>query len=451
MPRFPRRLAAVLALTLGAAVACDRPTAPLMGDPPRLAAASTTNPVVEVDFAAPLPGVRPVNGLLHGMSASRMPHDTMIVPLRPALWRIGTFDLLPRVNWSRARPMLVLSDLWGYPKYGGGTVKWPYDDYAYWERFVDSVAVAHAGKDVIWDVWNEPDIDFFWPQTDGAQARFHETYARAVRVLRARLGPQAVVSGPSYSQYFPDRIAAFVEYCQANGCEANVLSWHELNPAHTLHIAEHLREARQLYITSGVYPDVQIRELHVTEAVGRADTHRPGAAIVSMFQLEQGGADAAARACWEDASGELTCFNDSLDGLLTSSGRRRRASWWAYKGYADGVGTRVTTRISDARLVGLASSQSGTAPRAQLLMGFWSPDGAPSSVVARIRFTNLSRVPFLAGRTRVRVRAHRIPNSGEAAVDRLATALERQYAVAGDAVTFDLGIGMYEGHLITIE
>jgi hypothetical protein len=84
-------------------------------------------------------------------------------------------------------------------------------------------------------------------------------------------------------------------------------------------------------------------------------------------------------------------------------------------------------------------------------MGFWSPEGGPASITTQVWFRNLSRVPALAGRSRVRVRVYRIPNAGEAVVDRLSTALDRQYAVSGDAVTFNIGIGMYEGHLVTIE
>ena len=450
-----RLLLAAAALGLSATAACDRPTAPRWTQAPLPTvgpafAVSATMPVVDVDFAARRADVKSMSGLLHGIGAG-VPHDTMVAPLRPALWRLGSFEHYARVRGTGARVVMVLSDLWGYPKYGGGAVRWPYDDYAVWERFVDSVATAHAGKPVVWDVWNEPDIDFFWPQSDSSQHRLHETYRRAHGVLRARLGPTAVIAGPSYSRYDRDKLDAFMSFCQAAGCEANVLSWHELDPAHTMSIADHLVEARQRYVTSGTYASVRVRELHVNEAVGEADTHRPGAAIASFYRLEQGGADAAARACWNDASGELTCFNNSLDGLLTSGGARRRASWWAYKAYADGVGSRVTTRVSDPRVVGLASRGSAAAPRAQLLMGFWSPAGAPTSVTTQVWLRNLSQVPALAGRARVRVRVYRIPNAGEAVMDRLSTALDRHYAVSGDAVTFNIAIGMYEGHLVTIE
>jgi hypothetical protein len=440
-----------MALALGAVAACERLTSPRDGSAPRpvAALAPTSTPTIDVDFAAPVAGVKSVSGLLHGLSATTP--DSMVAPLRPALWRIGSFEHYAPQRRSGARVVAVLSDFWGYPKYGGGAVKWPYDDWTVWERFVDSLAVAHADKPVVWDVWNEPDIDFFWPQGELAQARFHETYARAYRVLRARLGPNAVVAGPSYSYYDRARMQAFVSYCAAAGCEANVLTWHELWPTHTLSIAEHLADARRSFMAAGEYAGVRVRELHVNETVGEADTHRPGAAVVSFHQLEQGGADAAARACWNDASGELTCFNGSLDGLLTSGGKRRRASWWAYKAYADGVGSRVTTRLSDPRVAGLASSRSGANATPQLLIGSWSPDGGPSSTNVQVQFRNLSRVPALAGRARVRVRVYRIPNGGETALDRLSVALDRTYGVSGDAVAFTIGIGMYEAQLVTIQ
>jgi hypothetical protein len=186
--RFVPHLIAALGLLV--ASACESPVVPAATPPPQEAAAArtTATPVsVTADLGAAL-SVKPMSGLLHGLGATS-PIDSLIAPLRPATWRLGSFEHYDRVRRTGARVIMVLSDLWGYQR--TGSVRWPYDDYAVWERFVDSVAVAHAGRPVVWDVWNEPDIDFFWPQGDSAQARFHETYRRAARVLRDRLGPDS--------------------------------------------------------------------------------------------------------------------------------------------------------------------------------------------------------------------------------------------------------------------
>jgi hypothetical protein len=258
-----------------------------------------------------------------------------------------------------------------------------------------------------------------------------------------------MISGPSYSRYDRRRTVDFLNFCQANGCEVNALSWHELDPAETLDIAAHLTDARQSFVASGAYPALRLSELHVNETVGELDTHRPAAAVTALAQLEQGGADAAARACWNDSSGQSTCFNDSLDGLLTSSGSRRRASWWVYKAYADGMRARVASTSNDARLATLASVPNGTS--AQVLLGSWSPDGAPANTATTVTVTRLSAVPALAARKTVRVRVWRVPNSGESAVRSLPLVSDATYAVSGDAVAVQLAMAMYEAAIITVE
>jgi hypothetical protein len=96
---------------------------------------------------------------------------------------------------------------------------------------VGSVATAHADKPVTWDEWNEPDIPQFWPQSAASDSLFRETYYRTYKILRARI-PAARIGGPTYRQYFRDRIVAFMDYCAApaHPCEVNFLRWHELGP-----------------------------------------------------------------------------------------------------------------------------------------------------------------------------------------------------------------------------
>ena len=55
------------------------------------------------------------------------------------------------------------------------------------------------------------------------------------------------------------------------------------------------------------YRPLRIEELHVNEAIIAADQYRPGSVIGVMHYLEVGGADAAARTCWNDLSGDNNC------------------------------------------------------------------------------------------------------------------------------------------------
>jgi hypothetical protein len=172
---------------------------------------------------------------------------------------------------------------------------------------------------------------------------------------------------------------------------------------------------------------------------------------MALAQLEAGKADANARACWNDRSGELTCFNNSLDGLLTSGGARRRAAWWAYKSYADGMDARVASTSTDPRVAVLASARTTRSAPVQVLVGAWSHDGAPATSALSVRLTRLSSVPALAGRSQVRVRTWRIPNSGETSVDRFTATSDRLVSVSGDAIAVSVSLAMYEGALLTVE
>jgi hypothetical protein len=454
-------LAALLALS-----ACQGPTSPQPAPRPGIARAAVPRepqPSVEVDFARPR-ATRSMSGFLHGISGAA-PQQALVSPLRPAYWRIGTFDstnaaagtngIYPRLRDStRASIQVVLSDLWGYPNYW--TKRWPYEAgpsgvrWAEWEAFVARIAHESRGRDVTWDVWNEPDIAAFWPQSDSAQRLFHETYRRAYRVLRDSL-PGAVIGGPSYSQYSPGRIAAFADYCSdaTHPCEANFLSWHELDwdiPG----IASRLRNARATFVDAPRYASLRLRELHVNETVSEQNRNFPGAAVNTLYYLEQGGADRAARTCWQESDGRMGCENNSIDGLLTSD-LRPRATWWAYKAYADGVDARVASTASDARIVALGSARvAGTADAAQALLGFSSPDRLPASASVAVRLANLTALPFVSGRNSVRVQVWRIPNSLEAALPRMELVSDRRATISGGGVSLTVNAEMNHAYVVMV-
>src|SRR5262249_48876558 len=216
---------------------------------------------------------------------------------------------------------------------------WPYDDFARWEDYVRQMTQAAQGLDVIWDVWNEPDTSFFW---QGTRAQFFETYQRAYNLLRDNLGPDAWISGPSITQYNHGFLAAFLDFCVANGCEVNALSWHELASTgpRIYPIADHLADAYSSFLEDPAYADLNFQEIHINEVIGNQDQYRPGEILGSFYYLEAGGADGACKACWRASDGTSNCGNHTLDGLIFPITSQLRAGWWAYKLYADGVPTR---------------------------------------------------------------------------------------------------------------
>ena len=362
-------------------------------------------PTVRVGFAKPVETASMV-GFVHGMDLRR-PADEMIDPLAPALWRGKLRDVpYDRVQELGGRYTYVLSDRWGYP---GAGHRAPYEDFRAWERFVRRTARSSRRGSVVWDIWNEPNERWFW---QGTPEQLYETYRIAENVLRQELGPDVLVGGPSTLGWSSDWITGLLEWCLARGCQVNVLSWHELTSGSIPGIRDRLEYAREALLESRRYRALEIRELHVNEAGTAADQYRPGELLGVMHYLEAGGADAAARTCWDDFSGGSNCYNDTLAGLLVPRTFEPRAAWWATKAYADGVGSRVLTRFDDPHVVGLGSSRSDVPRTAQLLIAHLRGHGAKELDV-RVTLRRLGTLGFLRGERRVRVRIERYPDSGE--------------------------------------
>ena len=330
-----------------------------------------------MEFAQWVATQRNVSGFLHGIEADQ-PADSLVDPLRPGLWRLGKLTSYDRVKRSGARVVLVLSDTWGYPSYHGEH-GWPPEDFAAWEATVRSLARTHRDKTLLWEIWNEPDAPEFWR---GDFAGFLETYARAYRVLREELGPNALIGGPSLSRFDPALLDRFAAFCVARGCEANFLTWHELSED-VSSLEGNLRSARARYIDGPSYTALRAGALHVNESVAQASQQRPGALVAIWYHLEHGGAAAGARSCWKDAHEESTCFNATLDGLLTPVKMEPTIAWWTQHAYAAGVGRRVESTTDNAAVTVLASGGSSTSPP-QLLIGYAPVTPGAVSMDARI-------------------------------------------------------------------
>ena len=379
---------------------------------PGIALAANSAPSVGADFREKRPDRPRLNGFLHGMDKGTPPAER-ITPLRPGLWRaIPSSAPYGRAVDFGARYEVVLSDTWGYPNadwYGRFP---PWQNLAAWEAHVRAAARQARNTGVIFDIWNEPDDVSFW---NGTREQFFETYLVAYRALRDELGPDLMVGGPSLARYDAGYIEEFLAFCRARGCEVNVLSWHEIYdpiPA----TADHVAEARTRFVNKAVNAPLRMSEIHVNETGRQSDQYHPGELLGYLRYLEKGGADAAARACWDDAAGRTDCQRHTLDGLLVPRTFEPRAAWWAAKEYADGLETRVASSSSDENVVTLASSRSPASTSAQLLVGRLDPRpkrSVPAKVDVAVELEGLQKLPFLRGDERVRVTIDRITASGE--------------------------------------
>ncbi len=387
---------------------------------------------VVVDFSA-RESPASMSGFLHGLRTGVA--DTMIAPLRPNLWRVGNLDAYDRLTRLGARVQLVVSDL-----HKGN--KRPYLDFSAYEEFVRQLARAHKGKALLWDVWNEPNHKQFFI---GTREQAFETYVRAYRVLRAELGPEAMIGGPSLTHFDRSWLAAFLEYCRDQKAEVNFLAWHEMKTADISAIRAHVEDMRAAFVTNPDYAAVRIKEIHINEYNGADAQHAPAAQLAYLFHLEAARVDGACKACWPETGGS-SCSN--MDGLVTR-GRPAlpRASWWLYKLYADGVGGRVRSTSSVEGVVALGSVRSALPDHPSVLVGRMPAGPAPRGATAlppaappplTVRLTGFTKVPALAGATSLRVKIEAVPSSGEAPLSRLPVVLEQLAPVQTGAATITI-------------
>jgi len=498
-------LAAATTLSIGAADAAPAKKVRPVKAPPI---------TVAVDFAAAQPQASML-GFLHSFSQDGPP-QSRVAPLRPALFRgHGKTTDTERVRTLGARYQLVLSDLWGYPRDNWQGRGAPYADLPRWEKFVRRQAGEHRGENVIWDIWNEPDSPSYWKGTHEQFFKTYTVAAKAIRselgpgamiggpsleqwnpdYLKAFLDycvtdpptapgskpgpaptPTPTAPTPPTAPTFPTptfglpgapvRQAAAAERASAeptaeestapvSRCEVNVISWHELSTSSDQipEVADHLRAAREMFVDNPVYDAIGLSEVFINENLGQRDQFQPGELLGQLHYLEQGGADAAAHACWNESNGKANCHNDSLDGLLTPGSQDPRAVWFAAKEYSDGVPTRVASTSSSPYLVSLASREAPGPRRAQVVLGRLTQQRVRnlSRVDVAVQLGAVSDLPFLAGRTAVRVEVQRIPATGERALSGLEPVSDQRLAISNGSASLTLPrFKLHDAYVLTL-
>ncbi len=384
-----------------------------------LISASLAQEVVTIDLSADRgPVTQRASGFLHAMTAA-VPGPELVNPLKPRLFRMwaedwhgkgeGAFANYARAKKLGARMQIVVSDSTGYPQNGA----WPGDDgnWTGWESLVENLVKRakekrHAFE---WDIWNEPNIGYFWKRD---QARFFETWIRGCRRIRA-LDPKAVIVGPSISGYDRKYLQEFLLHMKANGAVPDKLSWHEFGDPKK--IPAHVAEMREFMKAQGI-KDLPIS---LNEIINSKQATNPGITVHYFANIERAGADGACHACWGDeAAGVTACENQSLDGILTHPDKQPRSTWWAYKGYADVTG-RLASLEPSAALDGVAGLDLKT-KTARVVLGRNGGDAGP----VEVEFLGMGAL----GKT-VHVFAERISDSGWKALTSPLISLNADYPV----------------------
>jgi hypothetical protein len=112
-------------------------------------------------------------------------------------YRFSAYDGLLRALDARSMGVLWILD-YGHPDHGGLVPRTP-EDTAAFGRFAEAAAEHFKGRNVRYEIWNEPDIERFWepvPKASEYAALLRETLA-AIR----RADPSAIVSSGGVSRF----------------------------------------------------------------------------------------------------------------------------------------------------------------------------------------------------------------------------------------------------------
>ncbi len=410
MKRTPASLLPTLLASLGLLAALASP-------------ARAANETVTVDFA--LNGGAPTyraSGFIYGVSQNAAtPATANLTGIKTRFMRAGGSQIgLPNGGWvngqfqprwdfvrayyAKARSIgatysMILAPLWGSD--GQNNVpRWPGDNNNWTEfnTFLDLVisnarANGMTGRDVRWDIWNEPEI-FFWGRS---QAQYFEMWRRAVLRIRAAL-PNAVIEGPSFAfspgaNWWP----AWLDFIRNNNVVPNIMSWHALpgDPVADVNWLNGALAARGITTVQGF-------SINEYGAFGNEQQPGPSAWYIARLERANGGVDGA-RANWGNV-GQTPSLYATLGWLLTPN-NQTMGQWWVYRRYADQTGVR-TSFAPSASIDGVVF-QDPAAARSISVLGKRLNGGTG---IVTVRFINVPAFLRTAANT-TRVLLERMPST----------------------------------------
>lgn len=251
--------------------------------------------------------------------------------------------------------LVLVHDIWGadavcnVPNYPGDGGDWTKYTSFMAQLISDVKANGMTGKDVRWELWNEPDYSGFWK---GTQAQWLEMWKRGYQQVRAAL-PDAVIEGPSTAGGTGGWFTAFLDFVKTNNVVPDYFGWHEAgggDPIGDGSSAKSALSSRSLNVSG----------LDISE-YGSSSDQTPGHSAWYIARLERAGIDGL-RSNWGGGSG----LYSTMGGLVTGSWQPN-GQWWIYKRYADQTGLRATvTAGSQADAVAFLDS---TARKSIIVVG----------------------------------------------------------------------------------
>ena len=326
------------------------------------------------------------SGFIHGLDENGSLEHSAVAPLVPEYWRLYKYVTYEFAAAYDAKIAFELANSYAWA-HGGFPNAHPWDDWAGWEQYVTNqwATIRFTFPDdrpAFWDVWNEPDLAYFW---SGTYEQLLELYARTITRLRT-LEPGAKIVGPSVARYdetandVRDVVQFAFDLDRLYGVRLDALSWHENDsgvfgdgadkPEDIVDHAASIRTRLPVFLP----PDYQ-PELHVNEYAGNRVHLSPGYNVGYLYYLMEAEVDWASRSCWtviSQGTPPSQAWSDcwsGLDGLHMEDGSTPQIAYWVYEEAVrmrDGV--RLPTTIPALRTNVLAS-RIDSSEEVRLLVG----------------------------------------------------------------------------------
>ncbi|MFB6162863.1 MAG: RICIN domain-containing protein [Halococcoides sp.] len=285
---------------------------------------------------------------------------------------------------------IKLADLWGSDATQAASDPHPGDDgdwslyYDFLDRVMDDIEAAGMARDEIqYEIWNEPNIDIFWPRS---RSRFHEMWRRGVDHIRSR-HPGARIVGPSHTHFGWNLMGGFIDMTIETGTVPDILNWHVLQAGNDA--VETASSARDLLADRGI----DGLDLEVNEYVPR-DRQSPGYTAWDLARVEKSDIAYAALANWS-----YCCSTPALCATLTQDGSAPTGRWWLYARYGQTRGDVVRTEVHDA--IDAAANCNPERTQSRIIVG---NHGVSRQVDLLIQ--NVDRISS----DRVRIKVERMPD-----------------------------------------
>ncbi|MBB3114506.1 hypothetical protein FHS18_006627 [Paenibacillus phyllosphaerae] len=342
-------------------------------------------------------------GFLYGNSEPNVPTIDMLQALKPKVIVQKAPDGLqhPSGDGMRVSDAVVTAGVEQIQIYIQDMYyQWPYEYKGldqYEQLAIETVRKLKNDRNsdkYVYVIFNEPDGIWFGGNMD--EDGFFAAFKRIYDAVKKE-DPNARIAGPNLSGYNYNVMDGFMNYCKANGCVPDVMTWHELgngaSDSFESRWDDHYDHYRGLEAKYGIAElPIVINEYSWFEDPGAA-----GSMILWLSRFEEKKVYGAI-AYWHLAN--------SLNELAADANKPNGA-WWLYKWYAQMSGNTVPIETTNAKfdgLYGLSSIDEATDTAYAL---FGGQDGALTSTMH-----NLADTAAFKDASKVHVKLYRTKFTG---------------------------------------